>query len=187
MVKRFVICYFMPVFVAFVIVFLHIQSSFALSSNSVKESEKTVSYSKAEYLGQFVTKLDKERKLHGITGFDVSSDGRIAVCEDQFDHIVNVYDSNGRFLYGYKCDFDGAFGIEYQNNTLKVFVLRKDIVISLDSDAKITEIEDFSPTDKNLSYWDVTVKSRTKKKTIFHIVRKQKAYHLAFLKLKSVI
>lgn len=167
MVKRFVICYFMPVFVVFVIVFLHIQSSFALSSNSVKESEKTVSYSKAEYLGQFVTKLDKERKLHGITGFDVSSDGRIAVCEDQFDHIVNVYDSNGRFLYGYKCDFDGAFGIEYQNNTLKVFVLRKDIVISLDSNAKITEIEDFSPTDKNLSYWDGTVKSRTKKKRYF--------------------
>ena len=50
---------------------------------------------------------------------------------------------------------------------LLILSLRKDIVISLDSNAKITEIEDFSPTDKNLSYWDGTVKSRTKKKRYF--------------------
>lgn len=89
-----------------------------------------------------------------ITCFDISENGDIAIGFHKFARkSVCVYNSDGRFKYGYSFDTDGQFGIEWDEERIVIYLVRGDIAAFIDDTASIMEVQKIRNTIPNNSYW----------------------------------
>lgn len=93
-----------------------------------------------------------------ITCFDISENGDIALGFHKFARkSVCVYNSDGRFKYGYSFDTDGQFGIGWNEERIVIYLVRGDIAVLIDDNANIMEMQKIQNTFPNNSYWNHTV------------------------------
>jgi len=110
-----------------------------------------------------VTLITDEPKDLGICCFDVNEDEMIAIgFEDSNDKYVSVYSSKGEFCYGYKFSSSGSFGVEWVQQCLNIYLVRSDILLSLDENAGIIEINKVENTTENSIYYRKVINASTK-------------------------
>lgn len=114
-----------------------------------------------------ISRKNLEGTVESISSFDVSTNGLIAVCNEGFSNFINVYDSNGKFLYGYSLDTQGSFGVEFKDDELMIYLLRSSLLISLDEKGNIIDILNVKKTAENESYWRNSIRSKIKKEGIY--------------------
>lgn len=68
-----------------------------------------------------------------IKCFDISDKGLIAIGLNTSPKKINVYNSEGVFQYGYVFSCAGSFGVQWNNDTLQIYLVRSDLVLSVDS------------------------------------------------------
>ena len=68
--------------------------------------------------------------INGITCFDVSDSGEIAIGVNWASNsVIYVYDSSGVFQYGFSFYVDGDYGIAYCDNLLGIYCIRGDTIM----------------------------------------------------------
>ena len=68
-----------------------------------------------------------------INCFDVNNDGLIAIGTNRFEEKrICIYDSKGNFKYGYEFNYEGDFGVEWDEKNLNIYFMRSGILASYD-------------------------------------------------------
>lgn len=71
------------------------------------------------------------------------------------NRIVNVYDSDNRFLYSITFQGAGSYSIEWKENNLLLYLVRSDIAVEIDSSGNlITMREIITNSQHNNAYWN---------------------------------
>ncbi len=98
-----------------------------------------------------------------ITCFDVSKSGLIAIgfTSSENKHI-SVYDTTGKFQYGYIFNCNQSFGVQWDNANLIIYFVRSDVAASFSSDGANVELKKIEDTMDNNSYWNHFVFSKEK-------------------------
>ena len=107
--------------------------------------------------------LDKEPKKKPVCCFDVNEKEQIAIgwaTGTSNKKIIGVYLPDGTFLYGYQFYISGDFGVEWDKETLIIYIVRGDTAISINANGTIDEIRKIENTIENNSYWIHSVKAR---------------------------
>lgn len=98
--------------------------------------------------------LTEEPMKQAFSCFDVSENGSFAIgTESSSYRTVCIYSPDGRFQYGYRFRSYGTFGIELEGNILRIFLVRSDIVLSLDPYGQVIHIAEVENTSENNSRW----------------------------------
>ncbi|OJU14235.1 MAG: hypothetical protein BGN88_12375 [Clostridiales bacterium 43-6] len=116
--------------------------------------------------------LNSNTEIKPINCFDVSDEGKIALgINSPSRKSIYVYDSQGKFEYGYSFDYGGSFGVEWDHDNLLIYFVRSDIAVLLDRNATCLEMKMISNNTENNSYWnhDVFAKKRSVGKDIYEI------------------
>lgn len=98
-----------------------------------------------------------------ITCFDVSKSGLIAIgfasAENKY---ISVYDTTGKFQYGYIFNCNQTFGVQWDNANLIIYFVRSDVAASFSPDGTNVELKEIEDTIDNNSYWNHFVFSKEK-------------------------
>ena len=114
-----------------------------------------------EHIDLNVMSSEPDRKP--IDCFSVNEDGMIAVgCSDKGHKTVCIYSSNGDFQYGYDFQCTGSFGVEFQDDVLKIYFVRSDIALDINSEGEVVNIGAIPNTIENNSYWNDSVFKTTR-------------------------
>lgn len=85
-----------------------------------------------------------------IRCFDVSENGNVAIGTGwASQESIYVYDLNGKFLYGFAFEYDGAYGIELRNEQLDIFFLRGNVLVTYDAEGNCQGIQKIAETNQN--------------------------------------
>lgn len=74
-----------------------------------------------------------------IKCFDVSETGCYAIGHK--NNTIHVYDSLGKFQFGYRFDTDGSYGIELKENSIVIYLGRSNIAVENDPTGKCVDAE----------------------------------------------
>ena len=111
-----------------------------------------------------ISLLADEPPKKPIECFAVNEDGVIAVgCSSSENKTVCLYTSDGVFQYGYSFKCSGNFGIELDQHVLSIYLVRSDVIISLDSDGSILDAKSVQDTIDNNEYRNLLLYSTTRK------------------------
>ena len=69
-----------------------------------------------------------------IKCFDVSETGCYAIGYK--NNTIHVYDSLGKFQFGYRFDTDGTYGIALKENSMVIYLGRSNVAVEIDSTGK---------------------------------------------------
>lgn len=98
-----------------------------------------------------------------ITCFDVSKNGLIAIGFTSSENkYISVYDTTGKFQYGYTFNCNQSFGVQWDNADLIIYFVRSDVAASFSSDGTNIELKKIEDTADNNSYWNHFVFSKEK-------------------------
>lgn len=102
-----------------------------------------------------ITRIDEEPRKQGIFCFDVNERGEIAIGYKDFfaGKTVCVYSSDGAFQYGYRFQDLGSYGIELEEDILKIYFVRGEIAVTVNSLGEIVSVTEIQDTRENNSYW----------------------------------
>lgn len=97
---------------------------------------------------------DKTPGLKAIQCFDVNNNGAIALGHeiDGKTKAISIYDSNGNFKYGYIFYSTGSFGIEWNSDCLNIYILRGDLLVTVDKSGTIVDVAYVEDTKENDCY-----------------------------------
>ncbi len=109
---------------------------------------------KNTFLSNFsITPLTEKPEKRQVLCFDVSEQGLIAVGQEgSRAKEVCVYTSEGEYLYGYSFSCSQSFAVEWGEQRLNIYLVRSDVIISLDSDGNILDIKRVQDTIDNNTY-----------------------------------
>ena len=146
--------YLIVSFVLFFVLFVNLTEAKAMNTGfSTKEiSEKR----RSTFLSNFkVSLLKTVPERRGIRCFDVNEEGLIAIGQEgPQSKEVCVYTPQGEFLYGYVFESAQSFGVEWDKQNINLYLVRSDVIVSLDSDANILDIKAVLDTTDNNKYSD---------------------------------
>lgn len=74
-----------------------------------------------------------------IKCFDVSETGCYAIGYK--NNTIHVYDSLGKFQFGYRFDTDGTYGIALKENSIVIYLGRSNIAVEIDPAGKCVDAE----------------------------------------------
>ena len=74
-----------------------------------------------------------------IKCFDVSETGCYAIGYK--NNTIHVYDSLGKFQFGYRFDTDGTYGIAIKENSIVIYLGRSNIAVEIDPTGKCIDAE----------------------------------------------
>lgn len=74
-----------------------------------------------------------------IKCFDVNENGFYAIGYK--NNTVHIYDALGTFLYGYRFDTEGTYGIALKENNLILYLGRSDLAVEIDSTGQCVSVE----------------------------------------------
>ena len=97
-----------------------------------------------------------------ISYFDVNeNNGNIALCfEDSGRKKIGIYDSDGKFKYGYSFLESGSIGVEWDGNNIIIYSVRGDRAILIDKDAHLIDMKRIIINSQNNTYLDFSQKQR---------------------------
>lgn len=85
--------------------------------------------------------IDQEVIGYSIQCFDVNESEMVAIGLNSIDeNFVNVYNENCEFLYGYTFDIEGSFELEWNNDNLRIYFERSEIIVTFDELGKCVEV-----------------------------------------------
>lgn len=144
--------------------FLSFAFMFALFTNAIEVNAMNTGFSTEEVSektrNRFVSNIElslltTEPVKKGIQCFDVNEKGMVAIGQNGADDKrVCIYDSDGKFLYGYTFDVSQSFGVEWDGEYINIYFVRSDVIISLDSDCNVLDIKKIQNTMDNNTYSD---------------------------------
>lgn len=108
--------------------------------------------------------VDQHISNYPIFCFDVNEHGAYALGFNASKKLVNVYDTDGVFLYGCRFSCNGTYSIGIsENNGLFIYFVRSDVIVNVDMASKSVVLWEIPLTAQNLSQisstLDVTEKS----------------------------
>lgn len=94
--------------------------------------------------------LDTEEAENAFSCFAVSPKGQIALCFNGETAFIQVYDSFGQFLYGYRFASGGAsLAVFFEGETLSILFAKEQYVGSFDSNGNCLNLQKTRPTKSN--------------------------------------
>lgn len=99
-----------------------------------------------------------------IVCFAVSSSGMIALgLDDGSEHRkINIYDSDGNYLYGYAFSINGRFGLEWEEDNIVICTVRGNTRAVFDKFGNCIKVSEIMNTPSNSEYWDKNIFSKRK-------------------------
>ena len=86
-----------------------------------------------------------------IQCFDVHLNGNYALAFGKGSNCnVYVYDPNGVYLYGFRFDSLGAYGIQFRGDMLEIYFVRGDSIAVIDETASCIDVQKVLTTRQNL-------------------------------------
>ena len=87
--------------------------------------------------------------------FDVNEKGQYALGFDTMfsGKVVNIYDADGTFLYGFSFNTPGSFYIEWDGENIIIYLVRGDLAFAIDSNITCVEMADIPNNQENQKYW----------------------------------
>ncbi len=102
--------------------------------------------------------LTEEPAKKTIDHFDVNQYGMIAIVQSVPDiKTICVYTKSGEFKYAYRFKCDGSVGVEWDDNTLMIYLVRESVAFTVNSNGEIEHIVGIANTIENNSYWNHSV------------------------------
>lgn len=142
--------------------FLSFVFMFALFTNAIEVKAMNTGFSTEEVSektrNRFASNIElslltTEPVKKGIQCFDVNEKGMVAIGQNGADDKrVCIYDSDGKFLYGYTFDSAQSFGVEWDGEYINIYFNRSGVIISLDSDCNVLNIKEVQSTIDNSIY-----------------------------------
>lgn len=131
-------------------------TGFSTSEMNVKE--------KSVFLSNInLSPIYDEPQKSTITCFDVSENGLIAIGFTSSENkYISVYDTTGKFQYGYTFNCNQGFGVQWDSADLIIYFVRSDVAASFSSDGTNIELKKIEDTADNNSYWNHFVFSKEK-------------------------
>ena len=140
----------------------------ALAMNTGFETESMTEERKESLWPKFMLELsDYKEESNKISCFDVSESGLIAIGFEyswETKKVINIYNSDGRFLYGYLFDDYGTYGVAWNGENLLICIVRGDFEIMIDKSGSCLDIRKVSDTPNNNDHWNYLLHS--KKRTV---------------------
>ncbi len=124
-----------------------VSTDFSVSEISEEEKSKIID-------NLDITLISEEPSQKTIECFDVSNEELIALGHRNSSNTrsVSVYDSIGNFKYGYKFNYNAAFGVEWKDGYLNIYLVRSDVLVVVDCDANVIDIVSVQNTKENNDY-----------------------------------
>ena len=98
--------------------------------------------------------MSVEPQKRSIQCFDVNENGLIAIgTSDSMEKWVCVYDADGVYQYGYKCESYGSICVEWDGDVLGICFVRSDVVVKVTSDGKIVSVLKITDCNENSEHW----------------------------------
>lgn len=117
--------------------------------------------------------FNTEPSKRPIKCFDVNEHGMIAIgTENGNDKTISIYSDNGVFQYGYGFQVDGSYGLELNNEDLKIYFVRSDVAISISLSGEIKNVSKICDTSENNTYWNQYVRATSRKKGDYQYILK---------------
>ena len=89
-----------------------------------------------------------------IKCFDVNQDGTFALGFSSFEKkTIQVYSQTGDFQYGYSFSSTGSFGIEWEENLLRIYLIRSDLVLFVNDQGECLDIRSYDVSTNNNNYY----------------------------------
>lgn len=108
--------------------------------------------------------IKEEPVKRAFVCFDIADNGNIAIGSKVplKGRIVCIYDPFGVFLYGFKFNSYGDFGIEFDDDALNIYLVRSDLVVKINTDGDLIEVSELSNTRDSEAYLQSEVFSTKK-------------------------
>ena len=117
-----------------------------------------------------------------IKCFDVNEQGLIAIgTEEGNDKTISIYSDNGSFQYGYRFQSNGSYGVELNNEDLKIYFVRSDVAISISLSGEIKNVSKICDTSENNTYWNHYVRATSRNTREYQYVLKNDIGILEYL------
>lgn len=101
--------------------------------------------------------LQDEPKKRPIVCFDVNESEQIALGSENFStKYICVYTADGNFQYGYSFDWDGSFSLEWDANTINIYLVRGAVIVSVNPSGIIETVLRVPATTENSVYYNKT-------------------------------
>lgn len=109
--------------------------------------------------------VDAPMKNASFYCFDVNEKGQYALGFNTMfsGKVVNVYDADGTFLYGFSFNTPGSFYIEWDGDNIIVYLVRDDLAFAIDSNITCVEVADIPNNQENQKYWRGEIASAQRK------------------------
>ena len=136
-----------------------------LAMNTGFETEDIDSDTQAHiFMKMEIELLESDTEDFMISYFDVNeNNGNIALCfEDSGRKKIGIYDSDGKFKYGYLFLESGSIGVEWDGNNIIIYSVRGDRAILIDKDAHLIDMKRIIINSQNNTYWHDVVFSNEK-------------------------
>ena len=95
--------------------------------------------------------LDNDNYKVGISSFDVSKEGKIALAINHGR--IYVYDADGSFLYGYRFRTQGDYGVVFAGENVAIYFVRGDCLVVFDPEGNCIDLQDVLYPDHPDSTW----------------------------------
>lgn len=97
--------------------------------------------------------ISEEPPKQPIVCFDVNDNGLIAIGQKtSHPPKICVYSSEGIFQYGYTFECVGNFYVEWDKETINIYFVRDDMIVSVNPSGKILDVCRVDATDENISF-----------------------------------
>ena len=108
--------------------------------------------------------VDSPVENTGFYCFDVNEKGQYALgFQGLFiGNIVNIYDADGTFLYGFSFDSNGSFYLEWDGDNIILYLLRDYLAYAVDPNVTCVEVAKISDARENQEYWNGEIMSSEK-------------------------
>lgn len=117
------------------------------STEQLSEKDKNTLLSNID-----ISLLEEEPQKQSIVCFDVNGDEKIALgYSDSENKTICIYKQN-EFLRGYKFDCIGDFAVEWDEENINIYLVRSEIILTVDCNGEILDIAEVQNTSENNKY-----------------------------------
>ena len=100
-----------------------------------------------------ISLINEEPVKKAIICFDINSNQLVAIGQNTSDRkTICVYSKEGVFQWGYTFNCSGDFGVEWDEETLNIYLVRSGAIISVTSRGEVLDVLEVQNTIYNNSY-----------------------------------
>lgn len=120
----------------------------AIASSDLTEDEINKGLSNVN-----IVLLKEEPSKKNIDCFDVRNDGTVAILQERSSNrrVICICGNKSEFLYGYEFTTNGSAVIEWNGDLLFIYLIRSEIIISVDSNGNVVDVSEYELTSEQNS------------------------------------